>query len=378
MLNRRELLAGAGAGVAAVWLAGCGESMSDAERDAGAGVSELVMPQGTWWMPAEEARHEATWMCLPGRADVWGRFLPETQQTIADIALAIAAFEPVRMLVRPADLDRAGDLMGSDVELIEAPVDDLWARDTLPLFVIDGAGALAAGRVRFNGWGDKQVHDGDTTLAAIVAEILDVELIDSGIVGEGGGLEVDGEGTLMAARSSWINDNRNPGTGEAEISDVLVELLGAERILWVDGVAGQDITDGHIDTLARFTNPTTILNEAPSYVEPGETWYDVYAETAAALEEFRILDGAPYDLVTLRQPENIRGGGDEFLASYVNYYVCNDAVLVPEFGDDAADGLAAEQIGEQYPDREVVALNIDPVSAGGGGIHCATQQQPAV
>ena len=336
------------------------------------------MPQGTWWMPAEEARHEATWMCLPGRADVWGRFLPETQQTIADIALAIAAFEPVRMLVRPADLDRAGDLMGSDVELIEAPVDDLWARDTLPLFVIDGAGALAAGRVRFNGWGDKQVHDGDTTLAAIVAEILDVELIDSGIVGEGGGLEVDGEGTLMAARSSWINDNRNPGTGEPEISDVLVELLGAERILWVDGVAGQDITDGHIDTLARFTNPTTILNEAPSYVEPGETWYDVYAETAAALEEFRILDGAPYDLVTLRQPENIRGGGDEFLASYVNYYVCNDAVLVPEFGDDAADGLAAEQIGEQYPDREVVALNIDPVSAGGGGIHCATQQQPAV
>ena len=336
------------------------------------------MPQGTWWMPAEEARHEATWMCLPGRADVWGRFLPETQQTIADIALAIAAFEPVRMLVRPADLDRAGDLMGSDVELIEAPVDDLWARDTLPLFVIDGAGALAAGRVRFNGWGDKQVHDGDTTLAAIVAEILDVELIDSGIVGEGGGLEVDGEGTLMAARSSWINDNRNPGTGEAEISDVLVELLGAERILWVDGVAGQDITDGHIDTLARFTNPTTILNEAPSYVEPGETWYDVYVATAAALEEFRTLDGAPYDLVTLRQPENIRGGGDEFLASYVNYYVCNDAVLVPEFGDDAADGLAAEQIGEQYPDREVVALNIDPVSAGGGGIHCATQQQPAV
>ena len=378
MLNRRELLAGAGAGVAAVWLAGCGESTSDAERDAGAGGSELVMPQGTWWMPAEEARHEATWMCLPGRADVWGRFLPETQQTIADIALAIAAFEPVRMLVRPADLDRAGDLMGSDVELIEAPVDDLWARDTLPLFVIDGAGALAAGRVRFNGWGDKQVHDGDTTLAAIVAEILDVELIDSGIVGEGGGLEVDGEGTLMAARSSWINNNRNPGTGEAEISDVLVELLGAERILWVDGVAGQDITDGHIDTLARFTNPTTILNEAPSYVEPGETWYDVYVATAAALEEFRTLDGAPYDLVTLRQPENIRGGGDEFLASYVNYYVCNDAVLVPEFGDDAADGLAAEQIGEQYPDREVVALNIDPVSAGGGGIHCATQQQPAV
>ena len=183
---------------------------------------------------------------------------------------------------------------------------------------------------------------------------------------------------MLAARSSWINDNRNPGVDEDEITGVLVDLLGAERVLWVDGVAGQDITDGHIDTLARFTNPMTIINEATSYVEPGETWYDVYVDTAAALEAFRTLDGEPYDIVTLRQPETFRGGGDDFLASYVNYYVCNGAVLIPEFGDAAADGLAADQIGEQYPEREIVALNIDPVSAGGGGIHCATQQQPAV
>ncbi|MEM9203374.1 MAG: agmatine deiminase family protein [Actinomycetota bacterium] len=374
MLNRRELLAGSAAGAAALWLAGCGDS--DAETDAA--EAELVMPDGTWWMPAEEARHDATWMCLPARRDVWGQYLGETQQTIADIALAVAAFEPVRMLVHPDDLDRAFDLMGSDVEQIEAPVDDLWARDTLPLFLTDGAGGLAAGRVRFNGWGGKQVHDGDARLAGIVAEILGVDLVDSGIVGEGGGLEVDGEGTLLAARSSWINDNRNPGWGEGDIGDTLVELLGAERILWVDGIAGQDITDGHIDTLARFTDPATIIHELPSYVEPGETWYDVAVDTADALEGFRTLDGDPYELVTLRQPERIRGSGDDFLASYVNYYVCNDAVLVPEFGDAAADGLAADQIGARYPGREVVVLNIDPVSFGGGGIHCATQQQPAV
>jgi agmatine deiminase len=316
-------------------------------------------------------------MCLPARRDVWGRFLPETQQAIAEIALAVAAFEPVRMLVHPDDLDLAFDLMGSEVEQIEAPVDDLWARDTLPLFLVDGVGGLAAGRVRFNGWGGKQVHDGDSTLAGIVADILGVDLVDSGIVGEGGGLEVDGEGSVLAARSSWINDNRNPGLGEQEITSVLADLLGAERLLWVDGVAGHDITDGHIDTLARFTNPTTIINEATSYVEPGETWYDVYVETAAALEAFRTLGGDPYEIVTLRQPESFRGGGDDFLASYVNYYVCNGAVIIPEFGDGAADALAADQIGAEYPDRQIVALNIDPIAAGGGGIHCATQQQPA-
>ncbi|MEM8708196.1 MAG: agmatine deiminase family protein, partial [Actinomycetota bacterium] len=198
----------------------------------------------------------------------------------------------------------------------------------------------------------------------------------SGIVGEGGGLEVDGDGTVLAARSSWINDNRNPGVDEAEITRVLTVLLGAERVLWVDGIAGQDITDGHIDTLARFVDAATILHELPSYVEPGETWYDVAVDTEAALQDFRTLDGDPYELITLRQPENIRGGGDEFLASYVNYYVCNGAVLVPEFGDATADAVAAEQIGAAYPGREIVALNIDPVAAGGGGIHCATQQQP--
>ncbi|MEM1333949.1 MAG: agmatine deiminase family protein, partial [Actinomycetota bacterium] len=315
-------------------------------------------------------------MCFPGRTDVWGTYVSEVQAAIADIALAIAAFEPVRMLVAPGDVDRASDLVGADVELIPAPVDDLWARDTLPLFLVDGSGGLAAGRVEFNGWGGKQVHDGDATLAAVVADLLEVDLIDSGLVGEGGGVETDGDGTLLAARSSWVHDDRNPGRSEEEIADALVELLGADRLLWVDGIAGADITDGHIDTLARFVDSRTILNERTSYVEPGETWYDVAARTEEELRSFTTLDGDPYELVTLRQPATTRIDGPEFLASYVNYYVCNGAVLVPRFGDERADGAAADAIAEHHPGREVVALDIDPIAAGGGGIHCATQQQP--
>ena len=356
---------------AGLWLAACGDADDEVAGPATA-------TNRGFSMPAEEAPHEATWMCFPTRGDVWARDLRAVQETIAAIALTIAEFEPVRMLARSEDHRLLRDLVGSDVELLDGPVDDLWARDTLPLFVVNDDGELAAGRVRFNGWGGKQVHDGDTTLAALVAETLDIELIDSGLVGEGGGLEFDGEGTVLAARSSWVNDNRNPGLSEATISDALATTLGAERVLWVDGVAGQDITDGHIDTLARFSDPSTIVHEFPSYVEPGETWYDLAVDTAEALSDLRTLDAEPYDLVRLDQPATTRRDDAEFLASYVNYYVCNAAVILPEFGDAAADGTAAEVIGELYPGREVVSLNIDPMSAGGGGIHCATQQQPAI
>ena len=329
-------------------------------------------------MPAEEAAHEATWMCFPGRRDVWGRDLDDVQVSIAELALTIARFEPVRMLAAADQLGRARSLVGGDVELIEAPVDDLWARDTLPLFLVTDDGALAAARVRFNGWGGKQVHDGDARLAGLVAELLDVELLDVGVVGEGGGVETDGAGTLLAARSSWVNDNRNPDMPEDEIAERLTALLGAERMLWVDGVAGQDITDGHIDTIARFADPARIVHEYPSYVEPGETWYDLAVDTAAELASFATLDGDPYRLVMLEQPASTRRSDPDFLPSYLNYYVCNGAVVVAEYGDPGADGRAFEQIGELYPGREVVGVDIDAVAAGGGGVHCATQQQPAI
>ena len=354
-------------------------SLTRCTSDRRSEVGQPTIQPSEFFMPAEEEPHSATWMCFPGRRTVWGQYLEEAQESIATIALTVAEFEPVRMLVRPRDRAIAADLVGSDVELIEAPVDDLWARDTLPLFLVSNAGRLSAARVEFNGWGDKQIHAGDTTLAGIVADAAGVALLETGLVGEGGGLETDGDGTLLAARSSWVNDNRNPGWSEEEIADTLTAALGADRLLWVDGVAGEDITDGHIDTLARFANPQTIIHEYTSYTEPGETWYDLAQATADELAAFETLDGQPYDFVALTQPAtNRQPNNPDFLASYVNYYVCNGALIMSAFGDEAADRLAQEQLGELYPDREVVAINIDGVSAGGGGIHCATQQQPAV
>ena len=332
-----------------------------------------------WPMPSEEQRHECTWMCWPSSSEVWGADLETVQDAIVRIALAIARFEPVRMLARDEELDALADLVGSDVELIGAPVDDLWARDTLPNFVVaSGGGArLAAAHARFNGWGGKQIHDGDTQLAGIVAAHLGIELFDSGLVGEGGGIEVDGIGTVLAAESCWVNGNRNPGKSRGEIEAAILAMLGAQRMLWIPGLAGADITDGHIDTLGRFVGASTILVDRPAVQDPEDPWVQVADTTRDVLSSATTAAGAPYAIEEITQPLDIRGGGEQFLSTYMNFYVCNGAVIAPEFGDDAADAAAGDRLAELFPGREIVMVDIDALAAGGGGIHCATQQQPA-
>jgi agmatine deiminase len=349
----------------------------------------LVNPDSTvappldevWRMPAEETRHERTWMCWPSSDEVWGKDLAGVQETIMAIASAISRFEPVSLLVRPEQNGRVAGLLPA-VALVDAPVDDLWARDTLPNFLLrragDGSLSLAAGRVQFNGWGGKQIHDGDAELATVVAAHLGVPLIDSGVVGEGGGLEIDGHGTILAAASSWVNENRNPGRSRAEIEVALAHLLGADRMIWIDGLAGQDITDGHIDTLGRFATPTTIVIDRPAFDDRNDPWVAVAARTKELLGAARAAGGKPYEIVEMTQPSTTRQSGASFLSTYMNYYVCNGAVIAPKFGDKTADAEARSVLTRLFPGREIVQLNIDALAAGGGGIHCATQQQPSL
>jgi agmatine deiminase len=328
-------------------------------------------------MPAEDRRHARTWMCWPSSTGIWGGDLADVQDAIERIALTIVEFEPVSMLVRPAALAAARDRFGRDVELIDAPVDDLWARDTLPNFLSrPGAGGLAAGHARFNGWGGKQAHAGDAQLARLVADHLGIELFDSGLVGEGGGVEVDGEGRVLAAASCWSNDNRNPGMSRDLIESAILTMLGAQEMIWIDGLAGHDITDGHIDTLARFVTASSIVIDRPAFEDPSDRWVAVAERTREQLRDAVTTSGAPYRILELTQPSEPRGRGDSFLATYMNFYVCNGAVLAPEFGDTRADGRARDMLGELFDGREVVLIDIDALAAGGGGIHCATQQQP--
>jgi agmatine deiminase len=333
-----------------------------------------------WFMPAEDLRHERTWMCWPSSKAVWGSDLTAVQDTIIEIASSIATFEPVSMLARPSEVRPLRKLI-KGIDVIEAPVDDLWARDTLPNFLIrkgaDSSFELGAGHARFNGWGGKQISSGDSQLASLVCKRVGVELVDCGLVGEGGGVEVDGTGTVLAAASCWVNANRNPGRTRAEVQSALLTMLGAQRMIWVDGLAGHDITDGHIDTLARFVNPTTILVDKPAFNDSTDPWVAVASRTRQQVERARTVTGTKYNVVEIVQPKSFRGSGSDFLSTYMNYYVCNDAVIAPEFGDKTADRAARQVLQGLFPDREVVQLNIDALAAGGGGIHCATQQEPS-
>ncbi len=298
--------------------------------------------------------------------DTW--FLRETQKTIALIANTIADFEPVILLA-----DRAHHLLirrqvGSNVTLWNVATQDLWCRDSGPLFARNPSGQRAVAGIQFNGWGGKQVHELDALIARAVADSLGFPYFETGLVGEGGGIEQDGHGTLLAHESSWINRNRNPGLSKTEVSQRLEHAYGANRVIWAPGLAGQDITDYHIDSLARFTGLNRVLVNLPRDPDPYDPFHTAAQKTLAK------LSAAKLDITQIYEPMYRRGRSYNFVASYVNYYVCNGALLVAEFGDTEMDTAAIAALREAYPGREIVPLNVDILGELGGGIHCATQQ----
>jgi agmatine deiminase len=331
-----------------------------------------------WHMPDEGAAHAATWMAFGPSEDIWGKkLLGVARRNLAGIARAIAAHEPVKMLVRADDHDIAAELCGPDVVLVTRPIDDLWMRDTGPVFVKDQTGQAGAVGFNFNGWGNKQEHGDDAKVAGFVAGEVAAKFIETDLVLEGGGIEVDGEGTAIITESCVLNPNRNPGVGKAECEKELSRLLGVRKIIWLPGIAGKDITDGHTDFYARFASPGVVV----AGLDPDPASYD-HAVTTRHLEILRQstdADGRKLKVVVLQGPSSVRGKyeNDQFAAGYINFYVCNGAVIAPEFGDRQADGNARDALRDLFPDREVIQLNIDGIAAGGGGIHCTTQQQPA-
>lgn len=329
--------------------------------------------------PEETDPHERTFMQWPVNRQVYddAAFLADLQATIADVANMIAEFEPLVMLAAAEHHAVIRKLISGTIELWDIPTDDLWCRDSGPAFVVDGKGGLAVTQFNFNGWGNKQVHGDDGKIAARVAERLGLPVFDAGLVGEAGGVETDGHGTLIAHESTFINPNRNPGP-KAEIERMLLETMGADKMIWAPGIRGADITDYHIDALARFVAPGLVLIQMGDTVDPGDPWSVTAFETHDILAEATDAEGRTLELVVLPEPADIRVDSPDFVSSYVNYYVCNGAVIAAEFGDGATDEEAAARLADLYPGREIVTLNIDAVGEVGGGIHCATHEQPKV
>lgn len=368
------MLTGAGVGLLSLSLTGC--AFGSPAEPGGSAAGETEEESMRRRLGAEWDSHELTVMSWP-TATIWGEDTPYVREDIARVARAIAQFEPVVMLVSPGEEDDAAYELGKDVEILSVPVDDLWARDTVPVFVETPDG-LEGVDFNFNGWGDKQEHGNDAGVGAAVLREFEIPRVKANLVGEGGSLETDGLGTLFVTESSLVNDNRNPGLTRDEVEARLIDLLGMTKVVWFDGVYGKDITDAHIDSLVRFTAPGVVLLDVPGPGAPNDVWAQSSENARQVLSEATDARGEGFEVIELPQPDFslIRGEGDDFLASYVNFYIANDAVFLPQFGDKKADRYAQDVLAEQYPDREIVPLAIDTIASGGGGIHCATHDLP--
>lgn len=324
-------------------------------------------------VPAEDVAQARSFMQWPVSRRVYGNgpLLGRVQRTIARIAGAIADFHEVVMLADRADHAQARAMLPGQVALWDIPTEDLWCRDSGPIFAVNGAGGLAVPHIHFNGWGGKQVHRRDGQIAARVAQRLGLPLIPSPLQGEAGGVEQDGHGLLMAHESSWLTRSRNPGMSRDAVEAALLSAYGATRMIWAPGLRGQDITDYHIDSLARFTGPGRVLMNLPDAPDPRDPFH------RAALETHDILQAAGLEIEVIPEPVRPRVCSADFVASYANFLVCNGAVISAEFGDPETDTLAADALARHFPGRAVVQLNVDALGEIGGGIHCATREMPA-
>ena len=324
------------------------------------------------YMPGEWVTHSCCWMAWPCREGMWAD-AAATQQDYANLANTITRFEPVRMLTPPHKAAEAKSMLGEGVDIVEMPIDDSWARDSGPNFLI-GGDELAGSDWIFNAWGNKySPFDQDALMAQRILELAEAKRYSSWLVAEGGGVTVDGEGTIITTESCFLNKNRNPGRSRKEIENELCRTLGAEKVVWLPGDPDETETDGHIDGIAAFIEPGRVLLEV-NY-DKTDPHYPVGVANTEALKGQTDARGRKLELEFIQEGiyhEGIWNGG---CSSYINSYLANGAVIVPGYGYDR-DAEAIDTYADLYPGREIVQAPIHSLALGGGGVHCVTQQQP--
>lgn len=329
----------------------------------------------SWTMPAEWQPHERTWMAWPPVG-----YLTESQDDAAymawsNVANAIVRFEPVIMVVSPGEENIAAEFLDPKVEIVTAPLDDAWMRDMGPTFVKNSSGELSGVNWIFNGWGAQEwaEWDNDEHIAEFICQQADQKMIDSPLINEGGGIHVNGNGTILLTETVQRGLGRNSSWSRERIEAEFTRTLGVTDFVWFDRGLTRDYdtfgTRGHIDIVACFSDETTILYHDQQ--NPDHPDFAVSQEVAALIAtrpEFKAI-GVPAPKV-LRDEE----GWVDY--SYINHYICNGAVILCAF-DDENDAVAKEILERAYPGREVVLVDAREIFARGGGIHCITQQQPA-
>jgi agmatine deiminase len=330
-------------------------------------------------MPAETAAHERTVMCWPARRELYDDLMPDAERAHAEVAATIARFEPVTMIAAPGAGESASEQCGPEVDVVELPLDDSWFRDTGPIYVVsaDGGRRVALDFV-FNAWGEKFAPwDDDAAVARRWADLAGHESRSVAMVLEGGSIAVDGAGTLVTTEQCLLHPSRNPTLTRAAIEDRLRAELGVSTVLWLPhGLFLDDDTDGHVDNVAAFARPGTLVVQGCDD-RAEEDWLrcNVNRRCARGAPD---ATGLPLTVVEIPVLPFTEVAGRRVAVPYLNYYAGNGFVVVPVCGHDGDADMVAI-IAEQYPGREVIALEVGAILAyGGGGIHCITQQVPAV
>jgi agmatine deiminase len=330
----------------------------------------------TWVMPAEWQPHERTWMAWPTASYTLEPSAEEAYRAWSNVANAIVRFEPLTMLVEAKDIATAKSFLDSRVEILEAELNDGWARDIGPTFVKNELGEIAGVNWVFNGWGAQgswASWDKDDNVAKVISNAISKASIDSRLINEGGGIHVNGKGAILLTETVQLGEGRNSEWSREEVEEELHAKLGTNQAIWIRRGLTRDYdefgTRGHIDIVACFADESTILfHDQQNESHPD---FAVSHEVKRTLEET-----TDFKLVGVPAPKVLRDDHGFVDYSYINHYICNGAVILCAF-DDEHDAVAKRILEGVYPGREIVLVDARPLFARGGGIHCITQQQPA-
>lgn len=344
-------------------------------------------------MPAEWERHEATWLAWPHNPEDWPGKFQTIPWVYAEIVRLLSAQERVHILVDDAKsegrahsiLERAGANL-DQVSFHRWPTNRVWTRDSGPIFVRNAEGKVAVTNWRFNAWAKYPDWPLDDQVPGHVTELLGLPVwqptveVENGakhrLVLEGGSIDTNGQGILLTTEECLLSEvqQRNPGVSRAQLERAFHDYLGIEQVIWLDrGIAGDD-THGHVDDISRFVGPTTIVTA----VEPntGDPNHEPLEENLARLKAARTLDGKQFNIVEIPLPRAVVFRGQRLPASYANFYIANNLVLVPTF-NDPHDRVALSILADVFPDRDVIGIHAVDLVWGLGTLHCMTQQQPA-
>ena len=336
-------------------------------------------------MPAEWHRHSATWLTWPKDPETWPDSVPQVEEIYIRMMAALVPHETVNLLVDDEETEasvreRCAFPDAANIRCHQIPTVDSWIRDYGPNFLLNDKGGLAYNDWIFNAWGNKYKElKKDDSIPARLERLLQVPRFEPGIVMEGGSIDVNGAGCLLTTEQCLLNPNRNPHLSKDEIEQYLKSYLGIEKVLWLgEGIVGDD-TDGHIDDVARFIAPDVIVCALEE--DPKDANYKLLRDNRRRLQTMTDVKGRRFEIVTLPMPGVVGGTSthvrdlDRLPASYANFYIANNTVLVPVFGH-SNDRRALDTIQRLFSSRRVVGINCEPLVWGMGTIHCVTQQQP--